>query len=339
MRRVLSLGAGVQSSALLLMSCRGLLPRLDCAVFADTRYEPRAVYDHLEWLKGEASAAGIPVHVVSAGDIREDALEFRQHRPSADGKRYASIPLFVRNDDGSQGRIARQCTSEYKVEPVENFIRRQVLGLARRQKAPKEVAVEQWMGISADEPQRAKPPGRYKKVKKRAPALFGEEGWEYEVPVWKPVLWKVHAYPLLNLTLHPDRTPTTTRFLDRDWDRAACLAWLSETFPGRRFPRSACLCCPFRTNEEWRRMRDEEPADFADAVAFDREVRLRPEAGLTDDRRRKIRKPLVGTVYVHRQMIPLDQVDLDDDHGKSGGWVGPGCGANPEDTCEGMCGV
>lgn len=35
MLRVLSLGAGVQSSVLLLMSCRGELPKLDAAVFAD----------------------------------------------------------------------------------------------------------------------------------------------------------------------------------------------------------------------------------------------------------------------------------------------------------------
>ena len=33
---VLSLGAGVQSSTLLLMSCRGVLPKLDAAIFADT---------------------------------------------------------------------------------------------------------------------------------------------------------------------------------------------------------------------------------------------------------------------------------------------------------------
>ncbi len=61
---VLSLGAGVQSTCVLLMSCRGVLPKLDCAVFADTGWEPKAVYDHLEWLKGEAERAGIPVHVV-----------------------------------------------------------------------------------------------------------------------------------------------------------------------------------------------------------------------------------------------------------------------------------
>ena len=34
--RVLSLGAGVQSTALLLMSCKGEIEKLDAAVFADT---------------------------------------------------------------------------------------------------------------------------------------------------------------------------------------------------------------------------------------------------------------------------------------------------------------
>ena len=48
--RVLALGAGVQSSYLLLASCAGELPRLDCAIFADTMNEPDAVYTHLDWL-------------------------------------------------------------------------------------------------------------------------------------------------------------------------------------------------------------------------------------------------------------------------------------------------
>ncbi|WSA82652.1 hypothetical protein OG930_06905 [Streptomyces sp. NBC_01799] len=45
--KVLSLGAGVQSTCLLLMAAEGHLPGLDVAIFADTGWEPRAVYDHL----------------------------------------------------------------------------------------------------------------------------------------------------------------------------------------------------------------------------------------------------------------------------------------------------
>ena len=51
--KVLSLGAGVRSSTVLLMSYHGELPLLDAAIFADTQWEPKAVYEHLEWLKQE----------------------------------------------------------------------------------------------------------------------------------------------------------------------------------------------------------------------------------------------------------------------------------------------
>ena len=49
--KVLSLGAGVQSTTLALMINQGELPMVDCAVFADTKGEPKYVYDHLNWLK------------------------------------------------------------------------------------------------------------------------------------------------------------------------------------------------------------------------------------------------------------------------------------------------
>ena len=73
--KVLSFGAGVQSSTLLLMSCKGILPKLDAAIFADTGWEPQHVYKQLEDLSAIADKAGIPVHRVTAGNIRDDAME------------------------------------------------------------------------------------------------------------------------------------------------------------------------------------------------------------------------------------------------------------------------
>ncbi len=49
--RVLSLGAGVQSTTLALMIEKGEIPMVDAAIFADTGAEPKAVYDHLDWLE------------------------------------------------------------------------------------------------------------------------------------------------------------------------------------------------------------------------------------------------------------------------------------------------
>jgi 3'-phosphoadenosine 5'-phosphosulfate sulfotransferase (PAPS reductase)/FAD synthetase len=67
--RVLSLGGGVQSSTLLLMAVHGEL-QLDRAIFADTQWEPAATYEWLETLLPIAERAGIPVDVVTAGNIR-----------------------------------------------------------------------------------------------------------------------------------------------------------------------------------------------------------------------------------------------------------------------------
>ena len=49
--RILSLGAGVQSSTMALMAAHGELPRPNCAIFADTGDEPAAVYRWLDYLE------------------------------------------------------------------------------------------------------------------------------------------------------------------------------------------------------------------------------------------------------------------------------------------------
>jgi hypothetical protein len=53
--RVLSLGAGVQSTTVALMIEKGEIPKVDCAIFADVKAEPQEVYKHLDWLKTELS--------------------------------------------------------------------------------------------------------------------------------------------------------------------------------------------------------------------------------------------------------------------------------------------
>jgi len=154
---VLNLGAGVQSSTVLLMSIEGELPRLDHAIFADTGWEPKAVYEQMDWLEEKATKAGIKAHRVSIGNIKANALEGQVRGEPGDGakkSRWASMPYFVLGPNGERGQIRRQCTYEYKIRPIELCIRRQVLGLKPRQRAPKEVVIRRWYGISHDERQR-----------------------------------------------------------------------------------------------------------------------------------------------------------------------------------------
>ena len=139
MLRVVSLGAGVQSSTLLLMALRGEFEDLpDLAIFADTQWESKATYRHLEFLEREAQKYNFPILRVTAGDIRQSE--------------WNKMPLFVRNFDGETGMLNRQCTQAYKLAPINRKIR-QLVGLAKGERSNGAVC-ELWLGISLDEASR-----------------------------------------------------------------------------------------------------------------------------------------------------------------------------------------
>lgn len=146
MLRIISLGAGVQSTTMALMAAHGEIgPMPDAAVFADTRWEPAAVYGHLSWLTS-GNVLPFPVHIVSAGDIRADALA----RSNTTGGRFAAIPWHMELPGGKTAMGRRQCTKEYKLRPIQKKI---VDLLGGRPKGGAEV----WVGISTDEAIRMKP--------------------------------------------------------------------------------------------------------------------------------------------------------------------------------------
>ena len=146
--RILSLGAGVQSTTLALMAADGAFDTMpDCAIFADTGWEPRAVYEHLDWLCSP-NVLPFPIHIVSAGSIRDVIMT-----ACGEGEgRFVAVPFFT--DDGGIGR--RQCTREFKIDPIERHVRL-LLGFRPRQRIPSDAA-EMWIGISLDEAVRMKPP-------------------------------------------------------------------------------------------------------------------------------------------------------------------------------------
>lgn len=141
--RILSLGAGVQSTVVALMSARRDLPMFDAAIFCDTGWEPKAVYRHLDWLEAQLP---FPVHRVSAGNIRADAMAGR----NTTGGSFSAIPWFTLNKRGEPGMGRRQCTKEYKLRPLQRKI---VELLGGRPKGGAVVSV----GISREEAWRMKP--------------------------------------------------------------------------------------------------------------------------------------------------------------------------------------
>ena len=148
MLRVLSLGAGVQSSTLALMAAHGEIDMPDAAIFADTQWEPRAVYEWLAWLETQLP---FPVYRVTAGSLRYGVIA----KQNATGQRFASVPWYTINPDNSLGMGRRQCTKEYKLVPLLQK-KRELVGLAPRQRA-KGTLCETLIGISTDEALRMKP--------------------------------------------------------------------------------------------------------------------------------------------------------------------------------------
>ena len=277
---VISLGAGVQSTTMALMSAHGELPPADCAIFADTGGEPAAVYRHLDAL---ATVLPFPVHRVQFSDLLDDI------RRSAAGEigiadragGYIAAPFFVRNGDGTMGMLRRECTSNYKIRPIQREMKRL---LGRDPDLPLRVSTalaRSWVGISTDEAYRLKP---------------------------SQVRWVRNIHPLI----------------DKGMSRTDCLGWMAEHgYP--RPPRSACSFCPYRSNAEWRDLRDNHPEDWELAVDLDRRIRDMPKHGYSGLR-------LGGQVFVHRTGIPLDEVDLrtPEDAGQLNLWT---------NECEGICGV
>jgi len=149
--RILSLGAGVQSTTVALMAIHGEIEPVEHAIFSDTGWETPSVYRHLEWLVPKLEAANIKFHKVksdkNSGNIKQDILY---------GKRHASIPMFTKAEDGTIGTLRRQCTTEYKVMPVQKK-EREIIGLKPGQRwKPENGEITNVMGISLDEIQRMK---------------------------------------------------------------------------------------------------------------------------------------------------------------------------------------
>ena len=270
--RVLSMGAGVQSSTMYLLAAEGLLIKPDLAIFADTQCEPKYVYEQLAWLEDNFGDV-IPIVRATGGSLLQSVKDSSH---SEDG-RFASVPFWVMGDDGREAPGRRQCTREYKIDVVKRAIRDH-LGLIPRQRISGKYKVEEWVGISLDEVQRAKP-SRY--------------------------AWSTTRWPLL---------------YDIPMRRQDCLDWMDER--GYRIPsKSACSFCPWRNIQEWRKLREEDPEAFTEAVGVDRMIRERGPM-----------KGMERLQYVHRSLRPLEEV-VDDPY------------YDDEqldlfnNECEGMCGV
>lgn len=237
---VLCLGAGVQSSTIAEMSLNDDLPPFDFAIFADTKNEPPWVYEQVQYLSDK-----LPVIIVEKPD---GGLVF--NTKSGYG-RFVSMPFYTKDEFGNVGRLKRQCTSEYKIEVINDYLRDWLIerGYGKvasdgSRRIGKEFYIESWFGISYDEIER---------LKDRSTA------------------WEKDIYPLI----------------DKRITREECIKYLKARglpVPGK----SSCIVCAFHDDNYWLDLSVNHPDVFEEACDFDNwirsdEARQRLTSGLKSD--------------------------------------------------------
>lgn len=235
---ILSLGLGVQSTALYFMSSMGILPPIDYAIFADPGKEKNKTYEYLQWLlKWQKENNGVPIIIKKERNLFKDLLNSTNHK----GKRFSSIPAFTIDENGQVGMLNRQCTSEYKIYVVDNAIR-DLYGLNPRDRRPE---TRVWKGITSDEMDRASKP--------------------YEA-------WKVSVYPFLGFTISKKKV---TRMRDSEFlqmNRMDVIAWYNKNglpLP----PKSSCIFCPYQSEQSWIDLKENNAEDFEAACLVDEAIR------------------------------------------------------------------
>lgn len=251
--KYISFGAGVQSTALLVMSNLGDCEKADVAIFADTQDEPQWVYDTLEWAKKWSK---IPIEIATAGRLSEGW---------GDGKRFSPVPAY---SSLGGGLMRRQCTREYKIYPIQKKVR-ELMGYRRLERVKAECIC--MIGISTDEASRMKP---------------------------SQEKWITNTWPLIDARMR----------------REDCRIYLEER--GVPVPKkSSCVYCPFKSDSQWKDMKQNHPKEWGEVLDADRRIR---DMGMKEE----------GQMFFHKTLKPMDEVDFAENQMDFFG-----------NECEGYCGV
>lgn len=239
--KVISLGLGVQSTAMYYMSSMGELPRCDYAIFADLGKEKKKTIQYLKYLQGwQKENNGIPIIVIRKKNLYKDLL----NSENSTGQRFSSIPAFTKNEDNTIGMLRRQCTNEYKIEQVDKAIR-EILNV----KVIIKQQIEVWKGISLEEIERL------------------------SVPTTN---WKIHVYPFCKYRVTTKDTDRLDFGILRT--RNDIINWYAiHNLPVP--PKSSCVFCPYQSDAAWYDMKINEPSDFKAAVRIDKAIRNSTKKG------------------------------------------------------------
>jgi hypothetical protein len=302
--QVISDGGGVQSSTMKKLGAKGAFGLVqDIEIFADTKQEPESVYRWVESTRSEKSVT------VTAGDLAAASLVVRRSEKSGNLWMKGLIPAFVKNSDGTKGILGRKCTLNFKIEPIRRYLRNLLKAqLSAWKKRHKDALSElrDWEKAVQEA-----------KKKKNIPPIRPASAWlecqdDAVVDLWIGIS-----------TDEADRAKESKvpwirnkhTLLDHRISRSHCL----KEVPGA--PRSACKFCPFHSDFEWQRLKDEEPEEFESAAKFE------------DDLQRAAKGVIDGIPFLHDTLTPIRDVKFD-----------TSLPSHQQlylfsNECEGMCGV
>lgn len=235
--KILSFGAGMQSTALALMSCENSLslkkgqpmphpdvPIYDLVIFCDLGMEPSWVMDQVMFTQDACEQVKISFKILDS-PLHEDFMRNFGER------RTVSIPWWTLRGDGHKAKMPRNCTIDYKIEVIAKYVRWEVLGYRKGQRLRPEdrKAHEMHMGFSYEEQKRCK---------------------ESTNPMF------VNHYPLVAMKLV----------------RADNYAYIRDVW-GLETRASACTFCPFHRNYFFRYLRENLPEEYAQLVMVDELLR------------------------------------------------------------------
>lgn len=234
---ILSFGAGMQSTALALMSCENAharrkgeqiphpqVPIYDVVVFCDLGFEPPWVIDQVNFTWNACEQAGIWLKVLRSPLYDDFTENFGERRA-------ISIPWWTLGEDGHKSKMPRNCTIDYKVNAISKFIRWEVLGYKKGQRLRDEdkKAHNMHMGFSFEEKKRCKD---------------------------SPNPMFVNRFPLVDMELV----------------RADNYAYIRDVW-GLETKASACTFCPFHQNYFFKYLRENLPETYKKLVGVDELLR------------------------------------------------------------------
>lgn len=211
--KILSCGAGQQSTALALMSCENaicqsegkefahpLVPIYNAVIFCDLGSEREWVYKQVRFLEECCTKVGIPFYVLRDKNLKEDFLQ------NYGISRVCTIPFWSIDEKGKKGKMQRHCTIDYKITQIQNFVKWNILKYKKGERI-KPIDIqnhEMHIGFTYEERQRS-----FESKHK----LF------------------VNKYPMIEMGI----------------TRADNYAYVRDVW-GYKTRGSACLFCPFHTN-------------------------------------------------------------------------------------------